>query len=455
MPRYYISFLKPQKGVIIDSISVTTPPTKTSYMPGESFDPTGMVVTASARGMTGNVTSDCTFFPTTFTTSGTQTVRIKYQGCTTTTTVSVVALESLTVTTEPTKTIYRDGETLDLTGIEVTADYGSYTTDVTAQCTFSPVNGTTVTTSMTEITISFGGVTASQPLYVIGNSLEATDWKTIQGIGAKGLGSQYWSVGDRKLIHVSGNVGDYITLNQDFYVFVVHFNYRNQNGVYFGGFKEYNSSLGAIKDIVLYDSSSSPSSQQTDGTKHTNFNHWGAVCYGGWKGCDFRYDILGSTDIAPSGYGAIATEGRVGYDASSTCATNPKANTLMSCLPENLRSVMAPITIYTDNSSTSIHNLAENVTASVDYLPIPAESEIMGSQKYANTYEQNYVTRLSYYSGTYIIPVRYNSNTNAGRALRSPRSTVNDRICYISSSGGITYNYTSSLLDFSVWFRVA
>ena len=44
-------------------------------------------------------------------------------------------------------------------------------------------------------------------------------------------------------------------------------------------------------------------SSYTDGRKGFNTNHWGNYNYGGWKGCDARYDILGSTNKQPSGYG--------------------------------------------------------------------------------------------------------------------------------------------------------
>lgn len=53
----------------------------------------------------------------------------------------------LTVTTPPTKTSYEQGDTLDLTGIVVTATYADGTTaNVTNNCTFSPADGATMST---------------------------------------------------------------------------------------------------------------------------------------------------------------------------------------------------------------------------------------------------------------------------------------------------------------------
>lgn len=74
--------------VITSSVAVTHAPTKTTYNVGETFDPTGLVVTATyADGTTEDVTDGCTFSPTVMAASTTA-VTIKYQraGVTVTTT---------------------------------------------------------------------------------------------------------------------------------------------------------------------------------------------------------------------------------------------------------------------------------------------------------------------------------------------------------------------------------
>lgn len=48
----------------LSSIAITTPPTKITYEPGELFDPTGMVVTATySDASTDDVTASCTYSP--------------------------------------------------------------------------------------------------------------------------------------------------------------------------------------------------------------------------------------------------------------------------------------------------------------------------------------------------------------------------------------------------------
>ena len=153
-----------------------------------------------------------------------------------------------------------------------------------------------------------------------------------------------------------------------------------------------------------------------------------------------RYDILGSTDTAPSGYGATATTANVGYDATSTCATSPVANTLMSCLPNELRNVMKPVTKYTDNKSNK-SNVKANVTTSVDYLPLLSEYEVQGARTYANQYEKNYQAQYAYYaSGN--SKVKYShaaTSSSVSWWVRSPYYYDSANFCGVS-----TIDYTTN-----------
>ena len=83
---------------VLESISVTTAPTKTEYVEGDSFDPTGMVVTATYDDeSTANVTSSCTFSPSENLVEGTTSVTVSYteNGITKTTTQEIsVSAES-------------------------------------------------------------------------------------------------------------------------------------------------------------------------------------------------------------------------------------------------------------------------------------------------------------------------------------------------------------------------
>ena len=222
--------------------------------------------------------------------------------------------------------------------------------------------------------------------------IELYSWSDISAIAQEGTAGNYWAVGDTKAVALSGTVGT-LSLNTTLYVYIIGINHRSTNGVTFQGFKT--AQTDGIS-VALVDSHYASSS--TDGSLWFNMSHWGQYNYGGWKGCDLRYDILGSTDVAPSGYGAAPASNRVGYDATSTAATNPVENTLMAALPASLRAVMRKMTIYTSNSYNGSTGSGLTITSSDDYLPLLAEFEIFGDRTYANTTEQNYQAQYTYYA---------------------------------------------------------
>lgn len=269
--------------------------------------------------------------------------------------------------------------------------------------------------------------------------LENNAWDIISSVAQEGNGASYWSVGDAKSVLLSGTCGT-MPINTSLYVYIIGINHRGVNGITFLCCK---TALSGGVDVCFTDSKCN-SNGGTSGNKYFQMNHWGSYNYGGWKGCDMRYDILGSTSTAPSGYGSTPTTSKVGYDANSTTATSPKANTLMSCLPSDLRAVMRPMTIHTDNKGNA-SNIAANVTTSVDYLPLLAEFEIYGTRSEANQYEQNNQSQYSYFSaGNSKIKYRQSAtSTAASWWCRSPYYRNNSWFNCVYSEGIITQGNTS------------
>lgn len=273
-------------------------------------------------------------------------------------------------------------------------------------------------------------------------TLNETSWNIISVLARDGTAGNYWSVGDTKSVYLNGQIGDWENyIDSTFNIYIIGINHENKNGITFQGFKDSNGNEVALVD-EWYEYNN------YNGYKCFNLNHWGEVeegfyntNYGGWKGCDSRYDVIGSTDIQPSGYGSRAISGsRIGYDASPTTATNPVSNTLMSCLPNDLRAVMRPMTIYTDNSSTSPHNTDAGITTSIDYLPLLAEYELFGARTYANQYEQNYQTQYEYYAdgGSKIKKAQLGDNyyeANTYWWLRSPENSNASHFCSVEQNG--------------------
>lgn len=246
-------------------------------------------------------------------------------------------------------------------------------------------------------------------IYVINidNILNNNSWATISAIAQQGLGSTYWSIGDTKSILLNGNIGEGFTANNiNLNVFILHFNYpyyseysfndptlirSEDNNIIFGGFKDTNN-----KDIALDDQYYNQASQT--GKLYFNMSHWGYPGYGiGWKSSDLRYDILGAVSIAPDGYGTSHTA-NVGYNATTTIFSNPKANTLLAALPNDLRAVLRLWSRCLDIGDVlSGNDYVERIQRCIDAISLLAEFEVLGTNINASKYEQNYQEQMEYY----------------------------------------------------------
>ncbi len=84
-------------------------------------------------------------------------------------------VSSIAVTTSP-KTTYEEGETLDLSGIVVTATWSdASTSNCTASATFSPANGAVLAAGDTTLTVTYGGKTTTLPLTVNPKTFKTDD----------------------------------------------------------------------------------------------------------------------------------------------------------------------------------------------------------------------------------------------------------------------------------------
>lgn len=262
-------------------------------------------------------------------------------------------------------------------------------------------------------------------------------WAEISEMSTAGTAANYMSVGDCKPVYLKGNIGE-LAIDMTLFVFILGFNHnsaREGTGIHFSGFKRSVTEKNRDRAITCSHKTSDKS-----GRKIFTFNHWCGEDYGGWKASDIRYDILGSTNVAPSGYGNAKTTSATGYNPTETCATNPVPNTLMSCLPAELRAVMKPITKWSDNKGNG-NNSSSSITSTIDYLPLPAEFEIMGSRTRANEYEQNYQMQYAYYANVNTSRMLW-PHTYASNATLNPNNYANAwirSVYYYKGGGGLIY----------------
>ena len=316
--------------------------------------------------------------------------------------------------------VSRSGTTVTVSSVGNTTGTAVITVSCTAGTNYSAPANKTVQVTATFVT----------------KVLNENTWETISGVSADSTGASYWAVGDRKAVAVSGTVGTQ-SVSGTYYVYIIGFNHNGATGIDFGTFK---TALSGGTDICLIDAGYG--NNYTNGTKYFNMNHSSNTNSGGWKGCDLRYDVLGSTNTNDG-------------DATATTATNPVANTLMAALPSDLRAVMKPMTIYTDNTGGG-SNTASNVTASVDYLPLLAEYEIFGTRSYANSSEQNHQAQYAYYSaGNSKVKYRHSATSSAAWWWeRSPYYYYSDSFCSVYTNGGASSNVARGSYGVAPAFRV-
>ena len=193
----------------VTGIIVSVPPTKTMYVPGQSFDSTGMVVLAiyengASQAITGYTITDGTIV------EGQSTVTISYKDPETskvfTTTQKIrigSGIESLEITTPPTKTIYAVGSAFDPTGMEVKAHYADGTSKVITN--YTVINGSSLTADQTSVTISYTElgetVTTTQAITMdtTGPTVTMTNTPTISANAVSGWATKFV---------VSGTVND-------------------------------------------------------------------------------------------------------------------------------------------------------------------------------------------------------------------------------------------------------
>ena len=155
--------------VTLKSIAVNTPPAKTEYWVNETFDPTGMEITATysnnttttINGITETDKKDVSWTPETLDTAGKQTVTISYGGKTAEVTVTVKISKVKEIKVTGYQDAYTEGESFVPNGMKVTVTYDDNSTKTISNITQSGDYGITWTpsealsTTDTTITITY------------------------------------------------------------------------------------------------------------------------------------------------------------------------------------------------------------------------------------------------------------------------------------------------------------
>ena len=184
--------------VVLTEIKVTKNP-KTEYWVGDSFETSGMVITAYYSNNTSkDVTLDCSMSCTgfddddnkVFKTAGTYKVVFTYQGKTATVTVNVAEVKPATVTVSLAENVYEAGEDFDPSTVTVTVKFNNGTTENVklSDCTYEittatgkKVTGKDLAAGKYWLSVSYEGITADSVGFAV-EEVYITEILAVDGI---------------------------------------------------------------------------------------------------------------------------------------------------------------------------------------------------------------------------------------------------------------------------------
>ena len=332
---------------------------------------------------------------------------------------------TITVTVESGATVVlkKDDVTLQTktstgTVVFTVTETGAYTVEATksGQTVSGSINVVSSTTSYA-LTLTF-----------VSSTLNNNEWSVIKSVSDAGQGANYWSIGDRKAVTLNGTVGHLTLSNYTTYAFIIGFNHNasleGANRIHFQLGK---TALSGGTDVCLCDSSYN-SIVSTTGYFNMNNSHTNS---GGWADSQMRGFICGTNPSSASG-------------------------TIIAVIPEALRAVLKSVTKYTDNSGGGYGNVADYITATIDYFFLLSEFEVFGSIYYANSNEKNKQAQYAYYSaGNSKIKYKHNgTSTAAFWWFRSPAANDPYGFVNVNAQGMDNNTYAYFSLGFAPGFCV-
>lgn len=253
------------------------------------------------------------------------------------------------------------------------------------------------------------------------SDLNNTSWSVIKSIANEGLASSFWSLGERKAVTLNGTAGGVTYSSVTLYAYIIGFDHNagiESPGITFQLGFENNSASG--KNLALIDSYYNNEQTTNNGSFHMNYQ----TTYPGWKDCVMRSSLL-----------------------------NGGSNSLLLCLPSDLRAVITPKTIYTNNYSGAVSDTAANypvnITGTKDNLYLLSEYEIFGTSQYSSQYEADLQNQYDYYKSNSNLKYSYYNGTIGSSTCRywtrsrSPRASTAYGFCCVEPSTGNRNAYNS------------
>lgn len=417
----------------LTAIAITAAPIKTNYLWNESFDPTGMGVTAIYNDGATRAVTGWTYSPTDGLSGGTIQIDVEYteNGVTATTSQPITVMiyvHSIEVQTPPTKTTYLINDTFDPSGMVIVG----YAIDGSVRLIEDYiVTPSALTAQTTEVMISHRNelgeyCQCSQPVEVkfVSRVLNDNSWEVIRLVSDAGQAANYWSVGDRKSITFTdeGLAGAYAGLTVD--AFILGFDHNadieGHNKIHFsiGKIGDNDPGKGLVGDTALVTVDNGPDFyMDADGVAATP-----------WVHTYMRNTLLGNQTPVDS--------------TTLTDPLNPTANSFLAMMPLDLRAVMKHVRKYTFTNGWGAQP-GSSVGCASECLFLLAEYEIFGTCEVAYDEEMNYQQQYAYYAAGNSAKRRPHNldHITGGWWCRSRADNANLWYCYVTSGGAINVNF--------------
>ena len=235
----------------------------------------------------------------------------------------------------------------------------------------------------------------------------------VQEVARSGQAANYWAVGDKIGIALSGTVAG-LSLSGTYYAFIIGFNH--------------NSSIEGNNTIHFQFCKTS------DGT-----------------GVAFVY----SYTETGAGFCINQSDTNVGGWASSYMRKTI-CPAFLAAMPTAWQNVIAACTKYSDNTGGG-SNTASYVTATSDKIWLLAEFEVHGTRSHANSAEQNYQKQYEYYAnGNSVLKYEHSDTTESCFWwMRSVRAANAKNFCLVNAFSNASHSIASKSYGYAPGFMVA
>lgn len=448
-------------GIKLQSIAITTPPTKTQYLPGETFNPAGMVVQATYSNGATLVATGYSYTPDGALTEGTTSVTIMYtEGGKTATATQAITVQrgTISVPTQSGSLTYNgaaqsptwsgyDASKMTLGGTTSGVNAGSYTATFTPTYQYQWPDGTTTAKNVTWTIGKATGKVTLNPTSITLNADNPTDTIAVTRLGTGAITAQSNNTsavsvsvsgttvtvsnvnqtnGDATVTVSVADDGNYtaasatcsvtasftLPLNDYTWTQISEISSSGQAANYFevGDTKAITLS-GTVGDLTLSNYTTYAfiiginHNSTREGNNLIHFQIGKTALSGGKDICfvDGEYDTRGDSAAFRMNLSRTNSDGWwKSYMRTDLCGQTPSApKGFYSVIHDsdlNLFNSMKYVKKGTDNDGGGGGSVLSNVSFTNDHVFLLSEYEVLGTIEYSNSYEANFQQQYAYYS---------------------------------------------------------